>query len=260
MQSLQNFSLAGITLSAASVAGSDSGKIPTKGGTGANGGAIAATNDGTIITAKKNRRYRGRAQRRCRRSRPVSGGHGWYNAKRFLDSLLPGTTARSDPELSFISNRLRIGHAFEKQSWYVRPMVDLGVSYLYSHAFGEHGADGANLNVKRERETYVSLTPALEIGGERALLENWLVPPYVKLGLTHFFTGTTPRLSATMQGAPAGVAAFTVEGKNDKNYGELSLGADLLSAKGFNLRVGYRGQFSNHTNAHGGFLKLSIPF
>jgi hypothetical protein len=190
----------------------------------------------------------------------VSGGYGWLDTKRSVILPTPGITAESEPQLGFVSPHLRLAHAFERGDWYLRPLLDAGVTYVHLGSLHESGAGAANLKVRSQNETYFTLNPAIEMGGELGQKDGLLIRPYVKAGLVHLFTGNTPQITASFQGAPAGVAPFTVKGNNDKNYGGLSLGTDFLSAKGLNVRVGYEGQFSNHTNAHGGFLKLSIPF
>jgi uncharacterized protein with beta-barrel porin domain len=87
-----------------------------------------------------------------------------------------------------------------------------------------------------------------------------LVRPRLKLGLVHFFSGNEPEVSATLQGAPAGVRPFTVRGGMDKTYATVDAGLDLLDQAGKVLRLSYIGQFSDHTRSHGGSLRLSIPF
>jgi uncharacterized protein with beta-barrel porin domain len=193
-------------------------------------------------------------------SASLSGGHSWYETKRFINLPSPGVTAKGDPQASFVSPHLRLAHAFEQGAWYLRPLVDLGVTYIHLGGFREGGAGAANLNVRSTSETYVTLQPALEVGGELKITETMLVRPFAQVGLIHLFTGTTPNVTASLQGAPTGTTPFTVNGKNDKNFGELSLGLDILSKQGINLRVGYTGQFSSHSESHGGSLKLSIGF
>jgi uncharacterized protein with beta-barrel porin domain len=190
----------------------------------------------------------------------VSGGHGWYDAKRFVNLPVTGVTAKADPGINFVANRLRLAYAFEQPAWYLKPMIDAGVTYVNLGGFRESGAAGANLNVRSQNETYVTLQPALEIGGELGRKEGTLFRPFARAGLIHLFTGDSPGITASMQGAPAGVAPFTVKGKNDRNTGEVSLGVDILGVKGMNLRVGYTGQFSPRSESHGGTIKFSIPF
>ena len=193
-------------------------------------------------------------------SATVSGGHGWYDAKRFVNLPVTGVTAKADPGINFVANRLRLAYAFEQPAWYLKPMIDAGVTYVHLGGFRESGAPGANLNVRSQNETYVTLQPALEVGGELGRKDGLLFRPFARFGLIHLFTGDSPGITASMQGAPAGVAPFTVKGKNDRNTGEVSLGVDILGVNGMNLRVGYSGQFSPRSESHGGAIKFSIPF
>ena len=174
---------------------------------------------------------------------------------------VPNVTAHSTQDVKFLSAHLRLAHAFERgESWYLKPMVDLGATHSWFAGFQETGAGAANLDVASRTETYVELTPALEIGGETRLSNGLLLRPYAKLGVTHFVSGASPEITATFQGAPVGVAPFTVKGEMDKTYTNVNIGLTLLNEKGQILQVGYFGSFSDHLKSNSGMVKLSIPF
>ena len=84
--------------------------------------------------------------------------------------------------------------------------------------------------------------------------------PFGAAGATHYFSGTNPRITAQFQGAPAGVAPFTITGEMDGNYTEVGAGIDILAKDGKVLRVAYGGQFHADTRTDAVTLKLSIPF
>ena len=163
-------------------------------------------------------------------------------------------------ELSFVSSHLQLGHAFERGAWYLRPLLDGGFTYVNTPGFSESGAGGANLMVKSRSETSWSLEPALEIGAEMKLTGGPVLRPYIKAGLLHFFSGTTPKVSASFQGAPAGVGGFNISGRTDRNFGDISLGAEIINLNGANIKIGYSGQFSQRSNSHGGMIKFALPF
>ncbi|HEY1268734.1 MAG TPA: autotransporter domain-containing protein, partial [Candidatus Binatia bacterium] len=188
----------------------------------------------------------------------ATGGHGWFESSRSV-SLGVGT-AKSDPHLSFGSFQVQLGHSFERAAWYLRPLVNSAVNYVHLHSFSEHGAGGANLRVRSDDEAFVTLGPALEMGGEIKLDYGILIRPFTRLGFSRLLSGVNPGVTASFQGAPAGVAPVTVRNENDRNFGEVSLGVDVLNVKGLDIRAGYNGQFSKHSESHGGNLKLSIPF
>jgi uncharacterized protein YhjY with autotransporter beta-barrel domain len=188
-------------------------------------------------------------------------GYGNYDNRRFVNLPAPGTTATSDQHVTVVSAHLRASYDFEhKKVWYLRPLIDAGVTYVHQGGFNEQGAGAANLNVKSSDDTTVSLQPRLEFGREFAAADGTLIRPFGMVGVTQFLSGTTPSIAAALQGAPAGVGPFTVESKMDKTYGDVSVGVDVLGKDGITLRVGYTGQFSSHSSFNSGGLKLSIPF
>jgi hypothetical protein len=190
-----------------------------------------------------------------------SAGYGSYDSDRYVNLPAPIVTASSSQQARFVAGHLRLAHAYEQGSdWYVKPMLDFGVTRAWFPGFQESGAGGANLNVRSRDETYVSLTPALEIGGESKLAGGELIRPYARLGVTQFLSGTSPEVVASFQGASAGIAPFTVTGELDKTYVNVDVGLSVLYANDVVLRAGYIGKFSDHLTSNGGMVKLSIPF
>ena len=190
----------------------------------------------------------------------MSGGYGWYNTRRDIDFMPTPERAKGDQEIGFASVHVRLAHAFEKGDWYLRPQIDAGVTYVDLGDFNERGANGANLDVKGHNETYTSLQPAVEVGQEIKRRDGTLVRPFAKLGFTHFFSGTTPEVSAVFQGAPAGVSPFTVKGDIDETFADVSLGLDILKEDGINFRLNYLGQFSGDMKNQGLGFKVTVPF
>jgi uncharacterized protein YhjY with autotransporter beta-barrel domain len=190
----------------------------------------------------------------------VSAGNGTYDTRRTLNLPVAGTTVSGRQQIAFVSSHLRAGYAFVQKSWYVRPLVDLGATWTRLGDFQESGAGGAGLNVQSQNETYTSISPAIEAGGEIALANGVLVRPFATVGATHFFSGNTPQITAQFQGAPAGVAPFTVTGSMDRNYTDVGAGVDVLAKDGKVLRLSYVGQFGSDTRTNAVSLKLSIPF
>jgi hypothetical protein len=141
-------------------------------------------------------------------------------------------------------------------------MIDLGLTHGRFPGFEESGAGAANLRVESHSESWVSVTPALEIGGETQDASGILLRPYAKLGITYLLSGTSPEITASFQGAPLGVApfTFTVQNEIDKTYGNLEIGLGLLTRKGVVVRAAYIGSTSQHTRSDTGMIKLSLPF
>jgi hypothetical protein len=194
-------------------------------------------------------------------SAAVTIGKGWYDTDRYVNIPTPGVVAVSNQNVGLAGARFRLAREWPLgKDGYMRPMIDAAVTYARFDGFNETGAGGADLLVAGRNETWVSVVPAVEVGGEVELADRTLVRPTLKLGITQFVSGTDPSITASFAGTPAGVAPFTVNGEFDRTYFDIDAGVDVLSVNGAVLRVGYLGRFSSNVSANGATLKFSLPF
>jgi hypothetical protein len=186
------------------------------------------------------------------------GGFGNFQSDRH-DVFPFGDTATASQNVSFMASRLRVSHDLEQRDWYVRPSLDFGISQVSQAGFRETGADAFNLVVSGGSTTTSLLAPAIQIGGE---IKNGklLIRPRAAVGYTHYLSDPSPEISARFAGAPGGVSDFQVTGLLDQDYLDLSAGIDLIFHNGVSLKLGYTGQFSANSTAHGAELRMAIPF
>ncbi|WP_294262542.1 autotransporter outer membrane beta-barrel domain-containing protein [Propionivibrio sp.] len=178
-----------------------------------------------------------------------------------MDLATPGLHALGKPDLWSASLLGKISHDLVTgDNSYVRPMVGVGVTRVLRNAYGESGAGGANLQVEKEWDTFVSLHPAIEFGGEHALEDSTLLRPYLRLGLTRFLSDNDRHITASLQGAPAGVEPLHGSHQVGQYLRRRLLGLDVLTKKGATVRLDYTGQFSSHSSANAVWVKLSMPF
>jgi outer membrane autotransporter protein len=190
-----------------------------------------------------------------------SAGFGNYDSRRVVDLVTPGVVARGDQDVRFASVHGRVSHDLAQgPDFYVRPLVDLGATYVSRGSFREKGADGANLQAEKQSDTFVTVQPAIEFGGERRLNNGGLLRPYVRIGVTRFLTDNDRQITATLQGAPAGVAPFKNVTSSDRTHANVSLGANILTKGGAVARLDYTGQFSDSRSANVVAVKISVPF
>ncbi len=190
----------------------------------------------------------------------ISFGYGDYDSTRYLDQLQPGLRATSSQDMHFLSLRGRLAHTVENNNWYVRPMIDAGWTYSHFDSFKERDAGGANLIVKKRRENYFNINPALEFGAELQNEPDILTRIYARVGGIRYLGGSNPEITATMEGTPIGVDPLKIEGDMDKSYLDLTLGINTLQRDQVGLRLEYSSQLSRNTRMHSGFVKLTIPF
>lgn len=187
----------------------------------------------------------------------VSGGHGWYDTTRNLAFGGFGGQATASHDVSHINARLRGAWAFTRDNRYIKPMVDLNLSWIDMGGFTESG--GAGLSVEGSQETVWSVTPAVEFGWQRALGDGRLIRPYVRAGVTLLDDPSFTTVSS-FTAAPAGTAAFQATMSTDDVIGEIAAGMDVLMTNGAAVKVFYEGRFGETTIQQSGGLKASMKF
>jgi outer membrane autotransporter protein len=189
----------------------------------------------------------------------LTGGFGRYDTTRFVDLPRPDVRATSRQHMQFIALRGRLAYTLESDNWYGRPLLDANYTYASFDGFTERGAGMANLTVESRSEGYFSVNPAMEFGWEVSADEEGYTRLYGRVGALHYVSGR-PEITATLEGAPEGVAPFRTRGELDETYLDLALGVDLVRGKTFGMRVEYSAQLSDNTERQGVQLKLARRF
>ncbi|MEL7466036.1 MAG: autotransporter outer membrane beta-barrel domain-containing protein [Pseudomonadota bacterium] len=140
---------------------------------------------------------------------------------------------------------------------YVKPQIEAGVTHVDRDGFTETGAGAANLIVASESETFFTLAPSIEIGGDFELEDGMKVRPFVRVGAT-FISGESVETTAAFAGAAA--QPFTTTVSRDDVFGDVATGVTFFSEGDLSVRAEYQGRFSDDTMSHGGFLKIQIKF
>ena len=193
-------------------------------------------------------------------SASLSGGRGGYDSQRAVDLPTGAVTALSSQRVVFLASHLRLAQLMDQGGWYLRPLVDLGVTRVNRKGFAETGAGAANLIVRSQGETFATLEPAIEFGAESRRADGALVRPFLRAGVMQWLSGATPATQAVLQGAPAGTEAFTVNGRIARTFVVLNAGVDVIDVGGAVLRLGYAGQYASTLKQHGLTVKASMPF
>lgn len=190
-------------------------------------------------------------------SASLSGGIGNHDVTR---RIYTGHTLESSQSTSTVSGQISASHAFARDSWYIKPRIDLAFDQVMMDGFTETGVSGAEITVGSQSETYFNIQPAVEIGGEFALAGGTLLRPSLTVGLTQFLGDANPSLTASFAGTPASVAPLTVTSDFDETYLDLGAGLDILSRASIVGSIKAFGQFSDNTQSYGGSAKLAITF
>jgi hypothetical protein len=122
----------------------------------------------------------------------------------------------------------------------------------------EDGGDGA-LRIDGNEQTVLSATPRLEIGGQGEMSNGAYVRPYAQLGVA-LYADTDFSLNARFADESLGIPTFETVTDLDSVLGVVTLGLDVLTEEGWNIRVAYDGQFGETTISHAGTLRAEWRF
>jgi Autotransporter beta-domain len=193
----------------------------------------------------------------------LAGSYGWYDHKRFVN-LGGFTNALSEQEVASGLAKLRLSYLNDMGtssggSWYIKPLVDFGATYIDLGGYSETGAGAFNLKVASKSQWLFSVSPALEIGGEIAGSDGTLYRPYIRGGVT-VFDKDDLTYSANFAGAPVGVTGFTLKSELDNVFADAAAGIQVLTASGTNLKFEYDGRFGEHSMQNAGTVKITVPY
>ena len=193
-------------------------------------------------------------------SAAVYGGYGWYSTDRFMSFENFNATAVSDSRICRVGGQFRAAYLVDRESWYLKPMLDLNLIRVNLNDFNEQGAGGAGLIVSAAGSTLFSASPAIEIGTQTDLQGGAFVRPFARLGMTAF-NNTDFVVNSSFSGAPAGTPPFRVATGIDSVTADVGAGADLFLAESpWALKLAYSGRYGWRVRDQGFRLKASIRF
>ncbi|MBW8640301.1 autotransporter outer membrane beta-barrel domain-containing protein [Hoeflea sp. WL0058] len=190
-------------------------------------------------------------------SASLTGGYGDFDITRYLYS---SDFAQGNETLWTFSGQISASHAFVRGDWYLKPRVDIGFDHVNMNGFTESGAGGASLTINDNAQTYYSIQPSIEIGGEIAAANGVLFRPSVSVGLTQFLGDAAPSTTASFSDTPSGIAPFTIGSEFDKTYFDVTAGFEVLATDRLALSAEGFGQFSDSITSYGGAAKLAVRF
>ena len=189
----------------------------------------------------------------------VSGGGGRVDTKRDLSADGYDGVATGEQDLSYLHGKLRAGYLIDYGNWYLKPLVDVDATVMAFGGVDEDGGDGAALRIGSTDQTVFSATPRLEIGGQGEMKNGAYVRPYAQLGAA-IYANTDFSLEARFEDETLGIPSFTTVTDLDTVLADVSLGLDVLTEEGLNLRVSYEGLFGETTQSHAGTLRAEWRF
>ncbi len=160
---------------------------------------------------------------------------------------------------SAASAEIRAAYLIDRETWYLKPLVDLNLTHINLNGFSE-GAGGANLIVPAPARPSSAHRPRSRSAPRPACKAAPCCGRSPGSGLSAF-SNTDFAVSAAFGGAPAGVAPFRVTTGIDPVTADVAAGADLfLPGTPWAFKLAYSGRYGARVRDQGFRLKASIRF
>jgi hypothetical protein len=192
----------------------------------------------------------------------LNGGYAALDTDRYIGFPTDGLKATSNSSIYHLDGRLRASYLIEQGLWYLKPQIDFDMLYVNMPSFSESGAGALNLHVDAMSDVLFAVTPTLELGAMLPTDGYNFLRPFVSAGAS-FYSKDTWSVTASLEGAPSGIGAFTTTSETSQVYGNVSAGLDIFSAKpagGLDVRLQYSAQFANDYLSQTGSVKFAIRF
>ena len=174
--------------------------------------------------------------------------------------LLGAFTTSVNRDLSALSGMLRFSHDFEQgEAWYLRPMIDAGMTRLWAERAEEQGAGAISLVFDSYGELHTWIRPAFEVGREFEVGTGNSLRLMLNLGVQKYLDGTQTDVRARLAGAPADVAPMSVGvGLGNPVYSG-QLGVEFVSRNDFSARLYLGGSRYDRNDVDAVTFRFQVP-
>ncbi|WP_121062450.1 autotransporter outer membrane beta-barrel domain-containing protein [Chachezhania antarctica] len=186
----------------------------------------------------------------------LAGGVGDYSINRVVQT--DGSSLTAEPDAYLVGARARVAYDFAYKNSYIRPTMDLDLTYLNTATYRESGTSAFALAVDESDQVNAVFAPSVEFGFRRNMADDFILRGYVSGGAA-FAARDGRSVSAALIGATSD-NAFRVNIDTPNVLGTFTAGLQLYQDKGWDVRGEYRLQAGGDFLNQGGLLRLSYRF
>jgi hypothetical protein len=187
--------------------------------------------------------------------------YGWSQT----DSVRSGTLMNDfatavTHDMDILSSTFQYSYDFEWETWYLRPMIDVGLTQLRVSSASEEGAGAAGFEFADHNEEHIWLRPAIEFGKEFSVTPAYSVRLNLKLGAQKFLSGDSTDVKTWLDGTPMDIDPMSVSmDLGDPRYGGRA-GLDIFSKNGFLTQIYYTSNWYDYSDSSTTMLRFQVPF
>lgn len=187
----------------------------------------------------------------------LTGGHGIYDTRRSIRLTDESFEAKSRWKARYASAGVRTSYVHAWPSWYLKPMLDVSLTYQHMPAYRETGAGPLNLHFDSASQWSSMVSPSIELGGRYEWRGNTL-RPYVSAGVS-WISDTGWDVKARFEGDPE-QRPFGLTTDLPRHFGELKAGVVLRRKDNLELKAEYGARFADNYLSQTGELRLAIHY
>lgn len=184
-------------------------------------------------------------------------GRGDYDIER---RPLSDVVASGHQEFWLTGGQLRAEWMLESGNTYIKPGVGIAYNHVSSSNFTEQGSNSARLDVSTDAQSFLSVQPTVEFGGDYVSANGSLWRPRLTLGLTQFLNNAQSSLVAGFSNTAPDIPSFRTTSAIDKTRFDIAAHVDVFTRRGATFGVGAFASVSQNSQITGGFLRMEIPF
>jgi uncharacterized protein with beta-barrel porin domain len=206
----------------------------------------------------------------------VGWGHGFHKDRRRVRFSEPGLTpinlrGAEERDSDRISIAAEIGYVVDAGPVKVEPVGGLDWAWVYQRPIKEADAFGLGVRIESRDDSIGSINAGLRIStrylhskylGQNLLWMDGVWTPTIEVRWRQMLSGYERDIDARLVGAPAGVAHFTIKGKEDSGGAEIAAGISFTpkNANRLQFDLRYESFVASHTVAHNLTAKAQIGF
>lgn len=170
--------------------------------------------------------------------------YGWFDNNR-TTQLRPNGVAdsmsglyTSSANMSMVGMRLRTAYTFERADHYIKPYVDVDLTYSSQSSYSESGSGPLALKANSGNQYNVAISPMVEFGTDMVTDGKRRIKSYVSAGASFLPNNSVSTQMAFANGV-AGTGSYDVITNGPSVLGRLNLGIQAFEANDLEVRAQY---------------------
>ncbi|MEM7221865.1 MAG: autotransporter outer membrane beta-barrel domain-containing protein [Pseudomonadota bacterium] len=192
-----------------------------------------------------------------------TGGISDYDLSRQVFTPDGDRRASSSPTLAFVAGQVGVAKTFTFESEgpfnapYLKPTGEVGVIHQWQDSYSEGGAGDYGATVEDLSQTFVTLNPYLEAGGNFELF-GLQARSYGRAGILAVLGGDD--LDAQLNGALDGGPDFTIDQGIPTISGDLALGLEVATQSNISFRIEGSALLAEDQQSYFGVGRITLHF